>query len=196
MPESISNPATAVPYAFPLDEFYARSGLPLPKLERIAGDQMPEPYRSLLVHEKDMTPTLEHFHGDEIHLQILNRELRAEAYFREVVLRLNGSEEAVEFGANKISLLLFPARARQLILEERLPLGRILRDCDLVHTTRAKAFFTVESDSVIGGVLRVAPGTVLYGRRATIFDPQQRPLSEIVEILPPCDRKAPGKTSA
>jgi len=190
MPDSTSQTAaTAVPYAFPLDEFYARSGLALPKLERLAGDQVPEPYRSLLVHENDMTPTLEKFHGADIHLEILNRDRRAEAYFREVVLRLNGSETPVEFGANKISLLLFPARARQLILEERLPLGRILRDCEVTHTTRAKAFFKVDADALIGGVLRVAVGTVLYGRRATIFDPQQRPLSEIVEILPPAAPK-------
>ena len=187
MPESMPNPTTAsaVPYAFPLDEFYARSGLPLPKIERVTGDQMPNPYRLLLVHETDMTPTLEKFHGAEIHLEILNRDRRAEAYFREVLLRLDGSEKVVEFGANKISLLLFPTKARQLILEERLPLGTILRDCEIAHITRTKAFFRVEADALIGRVLGVAPGLVLYGRRATIVDPQQRPLSEIVEILPP-----------
>ncbi len=189
MPDPSTPAATAVPYAFPLDEFYARSGMALPKLERLAGEQVPEPYRSLLVHESDMTPTLEKFHGADIHLEILNRDRRAEAYFREVVLRLDGSETPVEFGANKISLLLFPARARQLILEERLPLGRILRDCEMIHSTRAKAFFRVESDALIGGVLGVAAGTLLYGRRATIFDPQQRPLSEVVEILPPAAAK-------
>jgi chorismate-pyruvate lyase len=192
MPDSTPTAATAVPYAFPLDEFYARSGLALPKLERLAGDQVPEPYRTLLVHENDMTPTLEGFHGAEIHLEILNRDQRSEAYFREVVLRLDGSNTPVEFGANKISLLLFPPRARQLILEERVPLGRILKDCSIQHTTRAKAFFRVESDALIGRVLSVAPGTVLYGRRATIFDPQLRPLSEIVEILPPTRPKFRG----
>jgi len=30
---------------------------------------------------------------------------------------------------------------------------------------------------------------VLYGRRNTLFDPQQRPLAEIVEILPPAIAK-------
>jgi chorismate-pyruvate lyase len=183
-------PATALPYVYPLDDFYARAGIPLPHIERIAGEQMPEPYRSLLVHETDMTPTLEKFHGADIHLKILNREQRGDFYFREVALLLDGSEKPVEFGANKISLGLFSPRARQLILEERLPLGRILADCEVRHSTVAKAFFTVTPDALIGSVLGLDQPGLLYGRRATIFDLQKRPLSEIVEILPPRAKRA------
>src|SRR3954469_19663154 len=79
-------PAAALPFVYPLDDFYARSGLPLPKFERIVAERMPEPYRTLLVHENDMTPTLEKFHGAQIHLKILNREQRGDYYFREVSL--------------------------------------------------------------------------------------------------------------
>jgi chorismate-pyruvate lyase len=186
MPDS-ANPmaATALPYVFPLDEFYARSGLSLPKIERVSGEEVPPPYRTLLVHQDDMTPTLETFHAASIHLEILSREQRGDYYLREVVLRLDGSGKPVEFGANKIGLLLYPPRARQMILEEKIPLGRILKDCEIEHTTRAKAYFRVVSDELISRVLRVPLGMTLYGRKATILDPQQRPLSEIVEILPP-----------
>jgi chorismate-pyruvate lyase len=180
-----SAPATALPYVYPLDDFYARAGIPLPPIERIPGEQVPEPYRSLLVHERDMTPTLETFHGTDIHLRILNREKRGDFYFREVALLLNGSDKPVEFGANKISLALFPAKARQMILEEHVPLGRILAECEIGHSTVAKAFFTVTPDALISSVLRLTRPGPLYGRRATIFDVQKRPLSEIVEILPP-----------
>ena len=41
---------------------------------RIEGARVPEPYRGLLVHEKDMTPTLEAFHGGDIHLRILSSD--------------------------------------------------------------------------------------------------------------------------
>jgi chorismate-pyruvate lyase len=179
----------ALPFVYPLDDFYARSGLPLPSFERIPGEQVPEPYRSLLVHEKDMTPTLENFHGAAIHLRILNREQRGDFYFREVVLQLDGSDRPVEFGANKVSLVLFPPKARHLILEERLPLGRILKDCGVAHNTVAKAFFRVQADELINSVLGLSERGVLYGRRATIYDTQKRPLSEIVEILPPAREK-------
>src|SRR2546423_14144336 len=80
--------ATALPFAHPLDEFYARAGLRLPAIERIGGEEIPQPYRGLLVHEDDMTPTLEKYHGAEIHLRILGREQREDFYFREVVLQL------------------------------------------------------------------------------------------------------------
>ncbi len=177
--------ATALPFVHPLDDFYARAGLRLPKIDRIAGDEIPEPYRTLLVHENDMTPTLEKYHGAEIHLRILGHEQREDFYFREVVLQLNGSDAPVEFGAIKINLALFPPQERQLILAERLPLGTILRRCETAHTTLAKAFFRIEADEFICGVLNLPKPALLYGRRANILDPQKRPLSEIVEILPP-----------
>ena len=184
---------TALPFVYPLDEFYARAGLPLPKIERVAGDEVPEPYRSLLVHERDMTPTLENFHHSAIHLRILQREQRGDFYFRQVALQLTGSNKPVEFGANKVSLLLFPAKARQLILEERVPLGRILRDCEIGHTTIAKAFFRIIPDELICEALALKKAVVLYGRRANILDMQKRPLSEIVEILPPAQNLSQSK---
>ena len=181
-------PPVAVPYIYPLDALYARAGLPLPQIEKISPEEMPQPYRSLLVHHNDMTPTLEQFHGGSIHLRILHREERSEYYFRQVALVLDGSDKPVEFGANKVSLVLFPPKARQLILEERVPLGTVLKLCDIAHSTAAKAFFRVVPDALITSVLGLNDHPVLYGRKATIMDAQKRPLSEIVEILPPALR--------
>jgi chorismate-pyruvate lyase len=186
--QTVAAPA-ALPFVYPLDDFYARAGLPLPGIEQIQGGEMPEPYRSLLVHERDMTPTLEKFHASDIHLKILKREQRGDFYFREVALLLDGSETPVEFGANKVNLALFPPKARQLILGERVPLGRILKECEIPHMTFAKAFFRVAPDELISSVLHLSTPTSLYGRKATIFDAQKRPLSEIVEILPPSQKK-------
>src|SRR6266404_2816907 len=44
---------------YPLNEFYEQAGLPLPPAVQVAAREVPEPYRSLLVHEREMTPTLE-----------------------------------------------------------------------------------------------------------------------------------------
>src|SRR5437899_12834558 len=111
--------------AHPLDEFYARAGLPLPPLTQIDGEAVPEPYKSLLVHRNDMTPTLETFHRRNIHLRMLGRERKGDQYFREVVLVLDGNEEPVEFGAIKMNLDLFAPDARELILAEQRSLGPI-----------------------------------------------------------------------
>ena len=171
--------------AYPLNEFYALTNRELPHIEQISGDKVPEPYKSLLVHNNDMTPTLEKFHGSRIHLKILKSELRNGFYFREVILHLDGSNKPVEFGANKILLARFPEAARKLILEERVPLGTILKTRAIGHRTEAKTFLRVESDSIINAAFGLKSPTILYGRKAVIADMKGEPLSEIVEILPP-----------
>ena len=177
--------ATAHPIAYPLNDFYAQQGLVLPPIAAVAGGDVPEPYRALLVHQDDMTPTLEQFHGRPIHLRVLRRQQQGELYFREVVLLLDGTDEPVEFGAIKINLALFPPDARRLVLEEKLPLGHILKDCAVAHTSRPKAFLRVPADAFIRGALGLAGSPTLFGRRNTLADPAGQPLAEIVEILPP-----------
>ena len=175
----------ALPIAYPLDDFYAQQGLALPPIEAVPSDTVPEPYRALLVHQHDMTPTLEKFHGGKIHLTVLRSQQRGDFYFREVVLALDGSNRPVEFGAIKMNLPLFSSAARKFILEEREPLGHILRDCAVAHASRPKAYLRVTSDDFINRALNITGQHTLYGRRNTHFDTQQRALAEIVEILPP-----------
>ena len=98
-------PPVVLPIAYPLDDFYTQAGLPLPSIEAVPGDEVPEPYKSLLVHQDDMTPTLAKFHGDTIHLRVLRRQQRDDFYFREVVLVTDKDEKPVEFGAIKIPLV-------------------------------------------------------------------------------------------
>src|ERR1051326_8941174 len=171
-------------YVYPLNDLHAHAKLPLPRIEQIADDAAPEPYRALLVHSNDMTPTMEAFHKSQIHLEILRSERRGGFYFREVVLRLNHDEKPVEFGGNKIYLGMFPEEAQELILLEQAPLGRILKECAIKHHTEAKAFLRVESDEIINNAFELTQPTTLYGRKAVISDLHGKPLSEIVEILP------------
>ncbi|MBI3875794.1 MAG: hypothetical protein HY300_07510 [Verrucomicrobia bacterium] len=191
MPDSpliTPTPPVILPIAYPLDEFYALAGMTLPSIEAVAGDAVPEPYKTLLVHQDDMTPTLEKFHGQTIHLRVMGRQQRDNFYFREVVLVTDKDNKAVEFGAIKINLSLFSSTARTQILEERLPLGHILADCAVTHASRPKAFLRVKSDPFINSVLGISGAHTLYGRRNTLWDPQKRPLAEIVEILPPTQK--------
>lgn len=180
------SPIAVSPVAYPLDEFYAQAGRPLPRIETVAGAAVPEPFQSLLVHNNDMTPTLENYYGTGIHLRVLSRQQRDDFYFREVLLLLNGADRPVEFGAIKINLALFPPAARREILAERLPLGHVLRTHDITHASRPKAFLKIQSDSFICEALRAeVDHPALYGRRNSLVDPVQRSLAEIVEILPP-----------
>lgn len=171
----------------PLDDFYGRAELPLPPVAEVDPLEMPEPYRSLLVHPRDMTSTLEKFHGGRIHLRLHGKRQVGNDYFREVVLQLDGSNQPVEFGAIHIHLNLFPAEARHWILQEHLPLGRILNENAIRYTSRPVAFLRFASDKLINGLLGLTGAQFLYGRRNRLLDGQERPLAEIIEILPPVE---------
>lgn len=170
--------------AFPLDEFYTAARRALPKLEAIDGTEMPEPYRSLLVHLSDMTSTLENFHGDHLKLEVLSSRVEGDIYMREVLLRLEKSGKPVEFGAIRIHLDRFEAEPRRIILGGKVPLGRVLAEQKVPFTSRPNGFFRIAADCFIGPLLAAGEGTRLYARRNTLSNPAGQPLAEIVEILP------------
>ncbi|MFN0067280.1 MAG: hypothetical protein ACKVYV_06545 [Limisphaerales bacterium] len=169
----------------PLDGFYHRAGRPLLAFEPRQESALPEPARSLLVHDRDMTRTLEQFHRGTIHLQVLSSHRADAGYWRESVLRLDGSGCPVEFGAIHIHLDRFQDPWRRLILQEHLPLGGILNASGLPYSSRPAGYFRVVADSFMAESLGARAGGPLYGRRNTLRDLQGSPLAEIVEILPP-----------
>jgi hypothetical protein len=193
MPEQTSNqaephtPAAIIALAHPLDDFYKRSGMSLPPLQQVDGEEVPEPYKRLLVHSSDMTSTLERFYEEPVHLRVVSSRHEGDEYFREVVLCTEKESKPVEFGAIKINLGLFSDRARKHILQEHWPLGRILKDCGITYSSWPKAFLKLASDRLINSALNLNGAHVLYGRRNTLLNGDGQPLAEIVEILPPVE---------
>ena len=135
--ESLQVPAGEITQ--PLADFYALSGSSLPEIEEVATSHVPEPYRTLLVHQSDMTSTLERFHRQPILIRVLSRKRHGDFYYREVLLVTHDGTRVVEFGAIKINLSLFPEKSRQAILAESLPLGTILNTHGLAYSSRPKA---------------------------------------------------------
>ena len=178
--------AVATEYFAPLADFYAAAGARLPHCEIIMGSEMPQPYRSLLVHEHDMTSTLEGFHDGQIHLRVLSSAQEGNLYRREVVLAVDGSDAPVEFGAIRIHLAALPAPTRIQVLEAKRPLGAILSECAVEYTSRPRVFFRIDSDDVINRALELSGKQHLFGRCNEISDTTGRSIAEIVEILPPC----------
>ncbi len=169
---------------YPLTEFYRRQDLSFPLLEKVSSDTIPEPQHALLVHEDDMTPTLERFYRDDIYIQALHSEHSKTTYYREVVLFLNGDHRPVEFGAICIDLKRLPKEVASVILQEHLPLGHILADYKVEHLSRPQAFLRMKPDSLTDHAFGAQPVEWLYGRRNRLLTPQGESLAEIVEILP------------
>jgi chorismate-pyruvate lyase len=170
--------------SFPLDRFYQSDNRHVPRISRIDGKDIPDPYRALLVGNHDMTPTLEAFHGGRIEIQTLDRSYDVETLGRIVVLRMQGSTTPVEFGAIIIHLDLVPPEARETILECRIPFGTILASYCIEHVSRPRAFICVEPDELMAQVLNLKQPVTLYGRRNVISNLHNEVLADIIEVLP------------
>lgn len=145
---------------------------------------MPQPYRRLLVHESDMTSTLEAHHGEPIVLRQLARRHDGGSLLRQVLLLGSESGRIFEYGAIHIHLNRFASAARQEILEGQTPLGAVLAKNEVNYESRPQLFFGLTSDRHIDGWLELRNPTQLYGRQNVLLG-SSGPLAEVVEILPP-----------
>ena len=170
--------------AYPLSEFYERTQTPMPRLEVVAKGDIPEPYRSLLVHEGDMTQTLERFHNQRISLRVLDKRLTADCLFREIVLVGDADQRLTEFGAIRIYLDRFDAEPKRQILACHRPLGGILQACRIEFVSRPTAFFRVRGDAMMHRALGSACDDWLFGRHNQLLNARNQTLAEVVEILP------------
>ncbi len=174
----------------PLARFYERSDRRLPDVRLLDGDNIPAPYHTLLVHDADMTSTLERFHGERVRLRILESRRNGSTYEREVVLVAGNAARPVEFGAIGIMLDRFSGDVQEVILKGATPLGAILQEFAIPFVSMPQAFFEIHADDLMAEALEVAAPALLYGRRNTLITPAGETLAEIVEILPPVGTSA------
>jgi chorismate-pyruvate lyase len=182
-------------WAVLLQRFYARRGLPLPRIEPLKPEGVPPPYHKLLVHSADLTPTLERFYERRLGLTVLRRETEGEEYLREVVLKLADGGQFVSYGVIRICLGHLPGPARERVLQEQRPMGNILRSEGIPHLSWPQAFFRIHSDSHISLLLGLPQVCALYGRRNVLLDGARRLLAEVIEILAPVEPDQPGAGS-
>jgi hypothetical protein len=117
--EQVSQPV----FGESLADFLRESRVGGVEIEWVEPKGVPAPYRGLLVHRGDMTSILEEFHGEELELEILRVMEDDGHYFREVVLRTEGSGAVVEYGVIEVVLPAFSASMRVAITEGKQPLG-------------------------------------------------------------------------
>jgi chorismate-pyruvate lyase len=167
---------------YPLDMLYERAGVSPPKVRRLSPDQIPQPYRELLVHENSMTVTLERHVGGPLGVRTLSTRMRLASYYRRVLLVRVDSGQPVAMGAARVTLTAFTPRVRARILENKVPLGRILKDQHVAYISRPQAFLGITPNAEMMGVFWMREPQLLFGRRTDMIHEGHK-IGDIVEIL-------------
>jgi hypothetical protein len=168
---------------YPLDVAYSQAGVPPPLVEEISPKDIPPPYRSLLVHENDMTLTLERHFGGRVMLRTLSTFATDLWYTRRVLLVQEYSGRPVEMGASRLKIAGFKPRIRSQILRNEVPLGRLLRDGGVDFKSQPRVFLSVRPNQEMMGVFWMRESKILYGRQTEMFHDAVK-IGDIVEVLP------------
>ena len=164
--------------------FFYGIGSARPRVTFVEPEALAEQERSLLVHDKDMTPRLREFHGCEIDLDVAARARIGKYLVRASVLHRRSDGMPVEFGAIGIHLDLLPEEAQKLVLEGRVPFGAILEQYAVPHSSHPRGYFRVSVDQRLADLLGATSGQMLFGRCNELRHGSGRVLADVVEVLP------------
>lgn len=169
---------------FPPRHFQDLIEAAMPDASFVSALEVPEPYRKLLDHRNDMTRTLEQYHGEAIHLRILEAHEEGDTLYR-LVLLVTASGRIVEFGAIRINLTVFSGETRAEVSSGRKPLGGILNDRGIGYRGRLAGLLSLHADQRFRELLHLENDPLLYGRRNRLETLTGELIAEVVEILPP-----------
>ena len=154
----------------------------IPKAVMVAPEQVPEPYRGLLVHSHHMTVTVEQFYASPVNVKVLETRLDGNEYSREILLTLSDTGRVVQFGIVRMDLDLLSPLVREQIVEGRTPLGRVLIQNDVLRKVVPMGFFRVRTNATMNGWFAETEAVDTYGRLGVIHT-DGKPAIEVLEIL-------------
>ena len=169
---------------YPLSCFDCDASKGVTRARILEAEELPEPYRTLLAHDRDMTGTLETFFKQPMSLKVYVKRVEGDALYRQVTLFGSEDGRPAEFGAIRIDLSCFDDETRGLVAECKVPLGRVLREHDVAYVSNPSAYLEVDPDELLCEALQVTQGP-LYGRKNELTMPDGRAIAQIIEILPP-----------
>ena len=169
---------------FPLDFVYARSGVELPRVKAIDPDDIPLPYRSLLVHRTDMTLTLERHFGGRVALRPLATFRARPVVFPASPARAGvhgppGRDGRHPHQGSRLSRAHSEADPARTTFRS----DALLRDGGVDYESRPTVFLSVTPNPEMMGVFWMREPKTLYGRRTEMIHNGAK-IGDIVEVLP------------
>ena len=159
--------------------------LPAGDFQSVDAAEVPEPYRALLVHDEHMTVTLEERYGTKVHLVVLERKHDPSTYARRLILRAGPAGPVILAGIMRIRLDVCGPEARDRIISESTPLGRILIEQGNLRSIENLTFFRVRLGQALRELFEATgKATFTYCRTAGI-SLGGAPAVELLEIVSP-----------
>lgn len=179
----MSRSDTAWPVVRPLLALFDEQEL-LEHFEGIEPGEVPEPYRSLLVHHDHMTLAQEAHHGSPVEVNVMATRVAGGAYARRSLLTLRTTGRVVQHCTARIALDACCEAVRRDILEESVPLGYILVRHNVMRRVEPTRYLRIRGGEAILREFDAAGETVVYGRTATIYC-ARKPMIDVLEIVAP-----------
>ena len=148
--------------------------------------EVPTVYRRLLAHTGHMTVTVEDRHGSPVDVQVLQIHQTPTHYSRKILLRRQSDGRVVQFGIVRLALDTLEPAARDEILSQRTPLGRVLIEHGVMRAVQLLGLWEVSCGHELAGHFGTTPGHTTFGRTALIYC-NGEPAIELLEIVAPED---------
>ncbi len=151
--------------------------------KQVHANDIPSDIRSLLVHNRHMTATLNAHYGQPVALRVLRHVEIDATYRRMIMLTVDAGERVVEFGLVRLNLDVFPPDARNDVAARQLPLGEILAKYDVLTRVEPRWYLRFAATSPVVQYFAPGPTREAYGRLGVIHC-NGRPAVELLEVVP------------
>lgn len=148
--------------------------------------ELPVAYRRLLAHTGHMTVTVEDRHASAVDVEVLAVSQNETHYSRKILLRRQTDGRVVQFGIVRLALDTIDAAARDEIISQRTPLGRVLIEHGIMRAVQLLGLWEVSCGAELAKLFGTDEGHITYGRTALIYC-NSEPAVELLEIVTPED---------
>ena len=156
----------------------------LGRFDQVTAKDMPSAYRTLLAHNDHMTVTVEACHGCPVNVEVIASKREANLYCREIMLRRSSDDGVVQYGIVRLDLNALEAEVRDEILSEKIPLGRVLIQRNVLRQVELLDLYRIHCGESLAQFFGVPVETVTFGRTALIHF-NGNPALELLEIIAP-----------
>ncbi len=154
--------------------------------ETVEADDIPQPARGLLVHDRHMTAILKTHYQQDVALRVLEDKLEGDDYSRKILLTLPNSGAVVEFGIARLDLRFTDEEVRAAILGRDFPLGAVLIGHGVLTKVAPKWYLRFPEDCPFVEYFG-SPAAEAFGRLATIHCNGDAAV-ELLEVVPATSR--------